>query len=39
MAVAGLILGYLHLALFALAVLLIFTVFGGLAIFSHLHWN
>ncbi len=35
MAIAGLILGYAHLALFALAVFLLFTFFGGLAWFAH----
>jgi hypothetical protein len=35
MAVAGLILGYLHLALFALFILLVFTFLGGLAFFAH----
>jgi hypothetical protein len=38
MAVAGMLLGYLHLALFALAVVLLFTVFGGLAALAHWHW-
>jgi hypothetical protein len=37
MAIAGLILGYLHLGLFAVAILLIFTVLGGLAFFGHWH--
>ena len=38
MAVAGLILGYAHLALVALVVFLFFTFFGGLAWFAtHLH--
>jgi hypothetical protein len=38
MAIAGLILGYAHLALFALVVFLFFTFFGGLAWFAaHLH--
>jgi hypothetical protein len=35
MAVAGLILGCLHLALFALFMLLVFTFLGGLAFFAH----
>jgi hypothetical protein len=39
MAVAGLILGYLHLVLLAAAMTLIFTVLGGLAFFGHLHWH
>jgi hypothetical protein len=38
MAIAGLILGYLHLALFALALSLFLTVFGGLAWFAA-HWH
>jgi hypothetical protein len=38
MATAGLILGYAHLALFALAMMLIFTFLGGLAFFAHWHW-
>ena len=38
MAVAGLVLGYAHLLLFALAVFVFFTFFGGLAWFAaHLH--
>lgn len=38
MAIAGLILGYAHLALFALVVFLFFTFFGGLAWFAaHFH--
>jgi len=37
MAVAGLILGYLHLALFVLALLFVFFVLGGLAFFAHFH--
>jgi len=37
MAVAGLILGYLQLALFFAAIMVIFTVLGGLAFFAHLH--
>lgn len=36
MALAGLILGWVHLAFFILAILLIFMVFGGLAFFAHL---
>jgi len=35
MAVAGLILGYLHLALIAMFLLLVFTFLGGLAFFAH----
>jgi len=35
MAVAGLILGYLHLALIAMFMLLVFTFLGGLAFFAH----
>ncbi len=35
MAIAGLILGYLHLLLFALFMLLVFTFLGGLAFFTH----
>jgi hypothetical protein len=38
MAIAGLILGYTHLALFALVVSLFFTFFGGLAWFAT-HWH
>lgn len=38
MAVAGLVLGYAHLVLFALAIFLFLTFFGGLAWFAaHLH--
>jgi len=39
MAVAGLILGYLHLALVAAFLVLVFTVLGGLAFFGHFHWH
>jgi hypothetical protein len=39
LAVAGLVLGYLQLALIASVLLLVFTVFGGLAFFSHWHWH
>jgi len=39
MAVAGLILGYLHLALLAAAIMVVFTFLGGLAFFAHFHWN
>ena len=39
MAIAGMILGYAHLVLFALAILLIFGFLGGLAFFGHLHWH
>ena len=35
MAIAGLILGYLHLALVAAMVLLVFMFLGGLAFFAH----
>ena len=35
MAVAGLILGYLHLAVIAMFILLVFTFLGGLAFFAH----
>jgi len=35
MAIAGLILGYLHLAVIAMFLLLVFTVLGGLAFFAH----
>jgi len=35
MATAGLILGYAHLALFVLFMLLVFTFLGGLAFFAH----
>lgn len=35
MAVAGLILGWAHLALFILAILCLFLFFGGLAFFAH----
>jgi hypothetical protein len=38
MAIAGLVLGYAHLALFALALFLFFTFFGGLAWFAA-HWH
>jgi hypothetical protein len=37
MAIAGLILGYAHLALFIIAMMLIFGVLGGLAVFGHWH--
>jgi len=38
MAVAGLVLGYVHLALFALAMMVLFLFLGGLAFFgTHLH--
>ncbi len=39
MALAGMILGYLHLALFALAILLVFGFLGGLAFFANWHWH
>ena len=35
MAIAGLILGYLHLALIAMFLLLVFTILGGVAFFTH----
>ena len=35
MAVAGLILGYLHLGVLAMFLVLVFTVLGGLAFFAH----
>ncbi len=38
MAVAGLVLGYAHLALIAMIIMLIFGIFGGLAFFSHWHF-
>jgi len=38
MAVAGLILGYLHLALIAAAVLFVFGVLGGLVTLANWHW-
>jgi len=38
MAIAGLVLGYAHLLLFALAVSLFFTFFGGLAWLAA-HWH
>lgn len=38
MATAGLILGYCHLALIAMAILLIFGIFGGMAMFGHWHF-
>ena len=38
MAIAGLILGYCHLALIALVILVIFGIFGGLAMFGHWHF-
>ena len=38
MAVAGLILGYCHLALIAMVILVVFGIFGGLAFFSHWHF-
>jgi len=37
MAVAGLILGYIHLALFVLAMMFLFLVLGGLAFFANGH--
>ena len=37
MAVAGLILGYVHLAFVALLVIAIFGFLGGLAFFAHWH--
>ena len=38
MAVAGLILGYLHLALIVAAVLFVFGVLGGLVTLANWHW-
>jgi hypothetical protein len=38
MAVAGLVLGYAHLAFFALVAFVFFTFFGGLAWFAA-HWH
>ena len=35
MAVAGLVLGYLHLALWVFAVMILFLFLGGLAFFAH----
>ena len=37
MAIAGLILGYAHLALFVIGVLILFMFFGGLAFLAHWH--
>lgn len=37
MAIAGLILGYCHLAVFALVILLVFGVLGGMAFLGHWH--
>ena len=37
LAVAGLILGYAHLALIAFLVILVFGFLGGLAFFAHWH--
>ena len=37
MALAGLILGYIHLALFVLAAMVVFMFLGGLAFFAHGH--
>jgi len=37
LAVAGLILGYAHLAFIAAALMLIFGLLGGLAFFAHWH--
>ena len=39
MAVAGLILGYLHLVMMALLVAVVFMFLGGLAWFGHWHWQ
>ena len=36
MALAGLILGWVHLALFIAAILFVFLFLGGLAFFAHL---
>jgi hypothetical protein len=38
-AVAGLILGYLHLALIAAIVLFVFAFLGGLAWLAHFNWH
>ena len=38
MAIAGLVLGWIHLALFALAFIAIMLFFGGLAFFGS-HWH
>jgi hypothetical protein len=38
LAAAGLILGYCHLALIAMVILVVFGIFGGLAFFSHWHF-
>ncbi|MBA8886450.1 hypothetical protein FHW12_000641 [Dokdonella fugitiva] len=37
MAIAGLVLGWVHLALFLLAFMAIMLFFGGLAFFAHWH--
>jgi hypothetical protein len=37
LAIAGMILGYAHLALIAFLVILVFGFLGGLAFFSHWH--
>jgi Domain of unknown function (DUF4190) len=37
LALAGLILGYVHLALFVLALVILFMFLGGLAYFGHWH--
>jgi len=39
MAIAGMVLGYVHLALIALAIVLFFTVFGGLAGLAATDWH
>ena len=38
LAIAGMILGYCHLALIAMFILLVFGVLGGLAFFGHWHF-
>jgi hypothetical protein len=37
MAVAGLILGYAHLAMIVFAIMIVFTFLGGLAFLAHWH--
>jgi len=39
MAIAGMVLGYVHLALIALVIVLFFTVFGGLAGLAATDWR
>ena len=38
LAIAGLILGYCHLALIAMAIILFLGIFGGFAYFGHFHF-